>query len=75
MKVIVSLHSSFYYAHCLLDGPVIYSDSSRLLSQDIFAFIFCADQQPHQKPKSPFRPTLVFLSRMACTAIQQLRRR
>jgi hypothetical protein len=41
-KVIVPVHPSFSCRHYLPDKPMIYSDSSPLLSQEIFTSIFCA---------------------------------
>jgi hypothetical protein len=41
-KVIVPFHLSFDCTHDIPAQPVIYSDSSPLLSQHIFTFIFCA---------------------------------
>jgi hypothetical protein len=57
-KVIIPFDPVFSDINCLPDQPEIYSDSSPLLSQEIFTFILCVpDQQP---PKLLFRPRSVF---------------
>jgi hypothetical protein len=55
-NVSVPFHSSFYCTHHFPDKPVILSESSPLLSQNMFMLIFCAPINNRIKTTIPSKP-------------------